>query len=129
MSSMVRLLLISLLSTCGLTAQWPQFRGPDGNGIANLMEYALGAAAPPSSPVVLPAARFTAGRLALRFDRLADPALTYTVEAGDTPAALLPIWSSTGAENTAGPVTIDDLPEAVGRPKRFLRLRVSQAGN
>ena len=100
---------------------------PDGNGVVNLMEYALGMAPGQSSLLLsLPQIQLTAGRLGLSFQRIADPSLTYTVEAGDSPASMTPIWSSTAASNTAGPVSVTDLPEATGRATRFMRLRVSE---
>ncbi len=103
---------------------------PDGNGTPNLMEYALGLPAGASSAsLVLPQTQLVAGRLALNFSRVADPSLTYSVEAGDTPGVMPGIWSSSGAANTAGPVTVQDVVEAAGNPTRFMRLRVVQAGN
>jgi rhamnogalacturonan endolyase len=97
---------------------------PDGNGVSNLMEYALGLGAnTPSSSVNLPQATLSAGRLSLSFQRIPDPLLTYTVEAGNTPDALLPIWSSAGASNTAGSVTVEDI--VVSQAKRFMRLKVT----
>ncbi|RYD68478.1 MAG: hypothetical protein EOP83_00755, partial [Verrucomicrobiaceae bacterium] len=99
---------------------------PDGNGVANLIEYALGGSAGQTFALgMLPQAQRSGGRLALSFQRIADPSLTYTVEAGDSPEAMVSIWASTGAENVAGVVTVQDLPETVGRATRFMRLRVS----
>ena len=101
---------------------------PDGNGAANLIEYALGVAPGQSpGPEILPQGLLNAGRLELRFQRIADPLLTYTVEAGDSPASMVAIWSSTGTGNYAGWVTVQDLPAALGRPSRWMRLRVSAA--
>jgi hypothetical protein len=100
---------------------------PDGNGVANLMEYALGGAAgQPFALGMLPQAQRSEDRLNLSFQRIADASLTYTVEAGDSLATMVPIWTSTGAANIAGPVSVQDIPEAVGRPQRFMRLRVSE---
>lgn len=97
---------------------------PDGNGVSNLMEYALGLSAnQSSSSLTLPQASLNAGTLSLTFQRIADPLLTYTVEAGNSPNALLPIWSSTGASNTAGQVTVEDT--AASQTKRFMRLKVT----
>jgi hypothetical protein len=102
----------------------------DHNGVPNLMEYALGVSpGAPSATVVLPVAQFAGGLLELHFDRIADPQLTYTVEAGDTPDTMAAIWSSSGAQNTAGSVTVADLPENTGKPKRFMRLRISEPAN
>jgi autotransporter-associated beta strand protein len=99
---------------------------PDADGLVNLLEYALGGA--PTLPGVgqLPAVTLVAGKLRLFFQRVADPQLLYEVIASDELS--LPsvdwevIWSSTGALNTAGIVTVDDSANASAR--RFLRLRV-----
>jgi hypothetical protein len=109
----------------------PAVAGPladaDHNGVTNLMEYALGVSSnQPSAPVVLPSIQLAAGLLELGFQRIADPLLTYSVEAGDSPAEMLPIWTSSGPQNTAGPVTVQDLPEAAGLTTRFMRLRVNR---
>jgi len=112
----------------------PAVAGPladaDGNGVVNLMEYSLGVSSgSPSNTILLPQAQITDGRLRLTFQRVADPLLTYTVEAGDSPDAMAAIWTSTGALNTAGPVTVDDLPASTGQARRFMRLRVSEPAN
>jgi autotransporter-associated beta strand protein len=100
---------------------------PDGNGVVNLIEYALGGAAgQPFALAMLPQAQRSEDRLNLSFQRIADASLTYIVEAGDSLATMVPIWTSTGAANVAGPVSVQDFPEAVGRPQRFMRLRVSE---
>jgi len=102
---------------------------PDGNGVVNLIEYALGGA--PEQPFglgLLPQVQHSGGRLGLSFQRIADPSLTYSVEAGDSIGEMVSIWTSTGAANVAGPVVVQDLSEAVGRVKRFMRLRVSESG-
>jgi hypothetical protein len=66
-------------------------------------------------------------RPTLTFPRIADPALTYTVEAADSPeqASWTAIWTSTGASNTAGSVTVPDTELVSDHPKRFLRLKVA----
>jgi rhamnogalacturonan endolyase len=108
----------------------PALAGPladvDGNGLSNLMEYALGlSSGQPSASVIRPAPELAGGRLALRFQRIADPLLTYTVEAGQTPDSMLPVWSSTGAANIAGEITVTDPPEFGGQSRRFMRLKVT----
>ena len=65
--------------------------------------------------------------LKLTFQRRAAPALTYVVEAS---ADLItwgptPIWTSSGAQNLAGPVTVTDPANPGTTPQRFLRLRVT----
>ena len=101
---------------------------PDGDGRSNLLEYATG-----SDPNVTDAGSATVlgktadgTRLTLTFTRIADPSLTYTVQASNN---LTPpwtdIWSSTGAANTAGSITVPDTEDISANPKRFLRLSVS----
>ncbi len=101
---------------------------PDGDGRPNLLEYALG-----GDPLVADIAAQSAatldasGRLALTFSRTADGSLLYTVETSTDLVAWTTFWSSTGADNTAGLVTVTyPDPIVVGTP-RFLRLRVEIA--
>lgn len=108
---------------------------PDGDGLANLLEYATGTsptAASAGTPVVVLG---QAGNgLTLSYPRIADPALTYTVEATDDLAGT---WAtvaasgnpSTGAANVAGLVTIADSVQLGAHPRRFLRLRIHYGGN
>ncbi len=102
---------------------------PDGDGITNFMEYATG-----SNPMLGGGAVSQVGRssdgtqLTISFNRIADPALTYSVMATNDLAAGVwseQVWSSTGAANTAGPVTVTDTVATSGNPHRFLRLQIS----
>lgn len=103
----------------------------DGDGLSLLLEYALGGEPDSDSSALLPSpvvadASPDPAVLSLAFTRVDDPSLTYTVLASSDLSAWDPIWSSTGAENTAGPVVVlDELPLAEN-PRRFLRLSVSQ---
>jgi hypothetical protein len=101
---------------------------PDGDGVVNLFEYALDEdplapnSTPPSQVSIL------GRRLQLTFNRIADPDLIYVVEASDNlidPDGWQLIWSSTGTDNTAGPVTIVDTSILDDHPRRFLRLQVT----
>ncbi len=103
---------------------------PDGDGVVNLMEYAL--SRDPAGADVAPAtvlSRDAQGRLVLSYSRIADPALVYTVEV----SADLLTWQtlsvagnpSTGAANLAGEVVVTD-PTSAGAARRFLRLRVAR---
>lgn len=101
---------------------------PDGDGLPNLIEYAtnsnptLGSSA--AGPVVSLAGTGTDAHLQITFLRIADPSLTYAVQASDDLlGSWSDIWTSTGLENTSGPVTVSD-PASLGT-RRFLRLRVS----
>jgi autotransporter-associated beta strand protein len=99
---------------------------PDNDGLTNLLEYATN-----SNPMVTGISPLTVARsgnfLTLTYTRIADGALTYTVEGSND----LVTWStvatannpSTGAQNTAGPVTITDTVSLTTR--RFLRLKVT----
>jgi beta-xylosidase len=106
---------------------------PDGDGLPNLMEYALGSMPTETSagaaPVVQIATVNTETRLAFVFGRVADPALTYAVEAADSPGgSWTRIWVSNGASNTEGPVTVTDIValDTTATARRFMRLRVSR---
>ncbi|MCB1130773.1 MAG: hypothetical protein KDN05_06555 [Verrucomicrobiae bacterium] len=102
---------------------------PDKDGRPNLIEYATGTdpLASDTGSVVTLGKSEDGQRLTLGFHRIADPALTYTVEADGNSALSnwTPIWSSTGSSNTAGPVTVMDDSLIGDQPKRFLRLRVT----
>ncbi|MCU0793754.1 MAG: DUF3999 domain-containing protein [Opitutaceae bacterium] len=100
---------------------------PDGDGLPNLLEYAL--AQDPLVSASLPAIRLTNrndARLALEFLRVADPVLMYSVEASADLATWTTVWSSSGGQNLAGPVTITDAVSLSPRSWRFLRLRVTR---
>ena len=66
-------------------------------------------------------------RLALAFNRIADPALTYIVEAkNDLTAAMWDfVWSGTGTVSVPDTVPVTDTELIANHPKRFLRLRVT----
>lgn len=102
----------------------------DSDGLANLLEYALGTSpVAPSGPAS--SVSLSGGRLAISFQRIADPALTYTVQVANDLAGT---WTtlavagnpSTGAANVAGLVTVTDTASASAQPRRFLRLVVTR---
>ncbi|MFH1497553.1 MAG: LamG-like jellyroll fold domain-containing protein [Verrucomicrobiota bacterium] len=103
---------------------------PDGDGLRNLLEYAFGLhpMEPDGAGVVTSVVSPQAGKLEITFNRIADPGLTYAVEATSTLASddWQVVFTSTGAQNTAGPVTVAD-PASIGsaHPRRFLRVVVS----
>lgn len=101
---------------------------PDGDGLPNLAEYALGtdplSAAGRPGFEILPLA--DSEPLSITFRRTADPDLLYEVLASDDLVAWDPVWSSTGAENTAGPVRVRDPETWPGQPKRFMRLQIAR---
>ena len=94
------------------------------DGVVNLMVYALGAGDPFAPALsVLPVLGKDGNFLTLTFPRTADPNLVYIVRASDDLGGWQNIWTSTGAQNVAGPVTVTDIVPAVGQ--RFLRLLVT----
>lgn len=99
---------------------------PDVDGRPNLLEYAFGgdpltADSTARDPRLEPGA---GGGLEIVFYRVADPELTYAVEAGEDLSAWTAIWSSTGAENQEGLTSVTDPRPINGGERRFLRLRV-----
>jgi len=103
---------------------------PAGDGISNLIKYATGLsplAASGTPPAVMGSTSSgSMNYLTVTFNQIADPALTYTVEATSDPAGTWSsIWSSTGAANVAGSVTVQDTAPIGQQSQRFLRLRVS----
>ncbi len=102
---------------------------PDIDGRCNLLEYALGSVptmADSGRPADVGSVTDGAGTyLTLTFNRIADPTLTYTVEASDDLTTWSAIGTSTGAQNVAGPVVVTDSETVENHPRRFLRLRVS----
>lgn len=104
---------------------------PDADGRPNLLEYTLGAEprvadAAPSQPSATLVALDDGVAPALEFPRLADPLLVYRVDSSADLAAWAEIWSSTRAQNLAGPVSVPaSAPVSPAEPRRFLRLRVS----
>nr|MCU0781804.1 hypothetical protein [Akkermansiaceae bacterium] len=101
---------------------------PERDGLPNLLEFALGGDPLVPDTGIAPRPWLAAdGRLAITFWRRADPALHYQVEAAASPAGpWLTVWASTGPANTAGPVTVADVPPPGTPPARFLRLRVTR---
>jgi hypothetical protein len=98
---------------------------PDGDGRLNLLEYALGGNPLVSDALPAPVAAIDeSGHMTLGFARIADPALLYEVQAGDDLTAWSTFWSSTGVQNTPGPVTVTDPEPTSAHPRRFLRLSV-----
>lgn len=100
-----------------------------GDGFGNFLRYALGGT--PTSPAsqLAPVPALTAEsdqRLTLTFTRVADPALIYEVWATSdlTHWDPTPIWTSTGAQNVPGEVTVTDPLNLTNHTSRFLQLRV-----
>ena len=98
---------------------------PDGDGLANLLEYALHRD-PRSADEEVVAGFLVDARLGLRFEQIPDPALRYEVTASDNPASPLPIWSSSGNLNLLGEVTVMDTADLDLAKGRFLQLRITR---
>lgn len=102
---------------------------PDGDGLGNLLEYALGRdPLQPDGAGAVTLGRGADGALTLTFERVADPALIYTVEASTDLQTWVPVAGSTGADNVAGTVAMADTGNASDDAGRFLRLEVSTDG-
>ena len=100
---------------------------PDADGLPNLAEYAFGGDPLQSSAAERPTLSLVDKRLTVTFQRIADPTLIYEVIASDdaaTPGTV--IWSSTGAQNADGPVTVTDIVTTQERSKRFVRVRINR---
>jgi len=101
---------------------------PDSDGRPNLVEYALGTSPTAANGASPGAMGFSpdGDHLTFSFHRIADPGLTYEVQGTDSPAGnWMTIWSSTGAQNTVGDVTVTDTTSIGSHSNRFLRLRIS----
>lgn len=103
---------------------------PDGDGVPNLLEYALGGNPLTDSRDLLPLLGVDGGGfLTLTFNRLVDGSdLVYLVDASDDLSSWTEIWSS-GNEPvlSAEPIVsqvVSDTVEADSLTTRFLRLRV-----
>jgi hypothetical protein len=100
---------------------------PDRDGLVNLMEYATGSDPLISNtgPIAVPGVNGDGSRLTLTFPRIADPVLQYAVLGSSDLAAWQTVWSSSGASNTAGNSTVEDVALLSGAPRRFMCLTVS----
>lgn len=104
---------------------------PDGDGLPNLLEYALGSDPLDSASAAAPFLQVSGlspqpSFLQLTFTRVADPALTYTVQASSDLLTWADVWATTGAANVSGPVTVTDPTPLSDQPRRFLRLRITR---
>ena len=99
---------------------------PANDGVCNLLKYGTGIA--PFRPMPSVAAlgfSATASALTLTFTRISDPALTYSVVGSADLVNWQSVWTSTGAQNVPGTVTVTDTSSFFGNPGRFLQLQVS----
>ena len=100
---------------------------PDMDGYPNLMEYATGTdpLGPGTSGINTLGKSSDGTRLAITFNRIADPALTYNVlGAPNLTGTWQSVWTSTGTSNIQGSVKVEDNVLMNAAPLRFLRLSV-----
>ena len=106
---------------------------PDRDGIANLLEYALGLDPNQSSASGTPFCSTSGAYLTLTFNRQKIATdITYGVKAtGDLGSSWTQIWSSSsvpygGGSNPSQQVTVQDTVPVSESPKRFMRLKVTK---
>lgn len=127
----------------GANASNPAIAGdaadPDGDGVVNLMEYALGGDPNLVSSNGLPAASMISSHLQLSFTRLEPTDVTYEVQASTDLTAWSAIttflangnaWTGSATVNESGTgatrsVTVQDTVITGSGVKRFLRVRVT----
>ncbi len=99
---------------------------PANDGICNLLKYATGIAPlKRATSVAGLGLSATNNSLTLTFNRIADPAITYSVLASTDLTNWQSIWTSSGSENVSGPVTVTDSSSLSTNPARFLELQTS----
>ena len=117
---------LAMFGTGSNTGQASDAANPSGDGIPNLMKYALGLDPAVANASARPLALLTNGCLRMDFTRIADPDLTFSIEASGDLTSWTNVWTSTGASNLPGPVSfIDSNAPVSGTTRRFLRLRVT----
>ncbi len=102
----------------------PDTADPDGDGMANLMEYALGTLPNSAASMVAPVLATVADRLTLNFTRVRSD-VTYIVEAGSNLATWTSLAINPGIVGQNVTVTDSVRISTANPPRRFLRLRVS----
>ncbi|MCS6243868.1 MAG: right-handed parallel beta-helix repeat-containing protein [Opitutus sp.] len=108
--------------TIAATGNAADLADPDGDGISNLLEYALGLSPTTATPSGLPTSTVDSnGKLTLTFLRACSE-VTYTVQGSSDLATWSDIAINPGTVSTS--VTVTDKPP-IGATKRFLRLKVT----
>jgi hypothetical protein len=99
---------------------------PDGDGHANLLEYALGSAPDSSASRPILESQISNLRLQISFLRAASD-IDYSVETSTDLVGWSVIATNPGFVSTTTPVTVIDTENITENPQRFLRLRVQKA--
>lgn len=103
---------------------------PAGDGVSNLMKYALAIA--PLSPAVMPEISQIDGFLTLKYRRNNQaPDLIFTVQAGDSLNDGQWVDLATSASDIMDPnpfseITVQDTVAMAGNPHRFMRLKITK---
>lgn len=97
----------------------------DGDGLTNLLEYALGSSPLTPNSSSAPTVSFDDDHLVFSFYRIADPDLTYIVQTSTDLQTWDDVWTSTGPANRTGFVEVTDTANNLTSPRRFIRLSVS----
>ncbi|MCS6243853.1 MAG: hypothetical protein H2172_08375 [Opitutus sp.] len=112
------------LGSATATGNAADLADPDGDGIPNLLEYALGLSPSTTNPTGLPTSTLDpTGKLTLTFLR-ARSDVTYTVQGSSDLATWTDLATNPGTVSQTVAVAVTDKPP-VGATKRFLRLRVT----
>lgn len=99
---------------------------PANDGICNLLKYATGIAPfKPATSVAGLGLSATNNALTLTFNRIANPALAYSVLASTDLMNWQAIWTSSGSQNVSGSVTVTDGSSLSTNPGSFLELQIS----
>jgi autotransporter-associated beta strand protein len=99
---------------------------PANDAICNLLKYAAGISPfTPAATVISPGLSAANNTLTLTFNRIADPALSYSVLASTDLIKWQPIWTSSGSQNVPGSVTVTDGTSPSTSPAGFLELQIS----
>jgi regulation of enolase protein 1 (concanavalin A-like superfamily) len=97
---------------------------PDRDGLSNLLEYAFGGDPLQPDPGLGPLPGIAGDFLRISFDRVEDPALSYTLMGSSDLSTWTSVWGSSGADNLAGRVTVTDAVPLTDARSRFLRLSI-----
>jgi arabinan endo-1,5-alpha-L-arabinosidase len=99
---------------------------PNGNGLSNLMEYALHLDPMAEGENTALSTHIKDSKLTIQFQRIGDPDLRYAVERSGDLADFSVIWSSSGNGNEIGSLSVSDNNNTTEFPGGFLRLKVSR---